>query len=924
MSADSREGPPPLAGEARRASWTRVRQVFEAALAQPAERRPLFVAESCRDDPAIHDQVRALLASHAHAAEFLERPAIRALGDASSATARGEGVDSNAGRMIGPYCIESCIGRGGMGSVYLARRADLAFERRVAIKMIRPGMDSDVIIRRFQHERQILASLDHPHIARLFDGGSTPDGLPYFVMEYVEGTPIDRYADARRLDTKARIELCLGVLDAVQHAHERGIVHRDLKPSNVLVTASGSPKLLDFGIAKILDPEAQGASTLTILARAMTPDYASPEQVRGEPVTPATDVYAVGLLLYELLTGHRPYRLGSRTPHEIARVICEQDPLKPSAVVDQMDIIAVPDATGTATNQEAISRRRDGSPELLRRRLAGALDAIVLKALRKEPSERYSTAAALADDLQCYLDDRPVSAARDAVRYRVARAVRRHRAAAGVAALMVLASAVTALLIRQAPREAPPQVASIRSIAVLPFSNSSGTADLDYLSEGITEDLIQRVSLASRVKVIARDSVYRYRGRDKNPRDIGRELGVEAVLTGRVTRRGSNLSLSAELVDARDGRHLWGEHYDRKLSDLQLLQRQLAQRIIASLHVQLSLEERTRLGLDHTDDAAAYHAYLRGRYLWNKRTPDGLQKSIGHFQQAVDADPAFALAYSGLADAHTLLTEYYVAPAAATYPHAREAATRALAIDDSSAEAHTSMAYIRMSYEWDWEGAEAEFQRAIQLNPTYPTAHQWYAEYLSSRGRHDEAVAEIRKAKELEPLSPIIHSVEAIILYQARRYDQVIELCQRVIDLYPDFPEVYEYLKRGYQAKGMYKEAMAARQTRQRILGRSTRQPEALRAAGSVIDPIVYWRGRLEQGLEEASAAGSGPFELAFELAELLAQVGQNGPALRWLEQACAQSDFNLKYLRTAPLLDPLRDDPGYKDLLQRRCAVTR
>jgi eukaryotic-like serine/threonine-protein kinase len=876
--------------------WRLVREVFEAALAQPAERRQSFVAESCRGEPAIHSQVAALLVSHAHAGGFLETPAARLLGHTPPRDLAGaEAPDPNVGRVIGSYYIESRIGQGGMGAVYLARRADQMFERRVAIKMIRRGMDSEVVIRRFQHERQILASLDHPHIAHLFDGGTTSEGLPYFVMEYAEGTPIDQYADTQCLTTRQRVELCLGVLEAVQHAHDCHIVHRDLKPSNVLVTAGGAPKLLDFGIAKILDPEAQGDSTLTALARAMTPDYASPEQLRGEPVTPATDVFALGVLLYKLLTGQRPYCLTAGTADEIARTICEKDPVKPSVVMARLG-----------------------------RELSSALDAIVLKALRKEPSERYRTVAALADDLQRYLSDRPVSAARDALRYRLARAVRRHRAAAGVAGLLVLASAVTALLVRQpaAAGGAELHATAVRSIAVLPLVNSSGNADLDYLSEGITEDLIQRLSRASRLKVIARNSVYRYQGRDKDPRDVGRELSVEAVLTGRVTQRGSNLSLSTELVDARDGRRLWGEQYDRRLSDLQFLERELAQRIVTSLRVQLSLEEQSRFGLDSTRDAAAHHAYLRGRYLWNKRTPDGLQKSITHFQQAVDKDPTFALAYSGLADAFTLLTEYYVTTAAATYPQARGAAVKALAIDEASAEAHTSMAYIKMSYEWDFEGADAEFQRAILLNPTYPTAHQWYAEYLSSVERHDEAVAEIRKAKELDPLSPIIYSVEALILYQARRYDQMIELCQRVIEMYPDFPEVYEYLKRGYQAKGMYKEAIAARQTRQRMLGRTTPRTAAVRVASSATDPVAYWRARLDQGLEEARAHGSEPFELAFELAELFAQVGQKGPALRWLEKACAQSDFNMKYLRTAPLLDPVRGDPRYWDLLRRRCAV--
>ena len=462
----------------------------------------------------MHEQVVALLASHDRAGAFLETPARVLLGpSASGGASADEALDSNVGRVIGSYYIESCIGHGGMGTVYLARRADQAFERRVAIKMIRRGMDSEVVVRRFQHERQILASLDHPHIARLFDGGTTPDGQPYFVMEYVEGTPIDRYGDTQRLNTKQRIELCLRVLDAVQHAHDHHIVHRDLKPSNVLVTSGGAPKLLDFGIAKILDADRRGDSTVTSIARAMTPDYASPEQVRGEPVTPATDVYALGLLLYELLTGQRPFRFATRTPDEIVRIVCEQDPPKPSTIVGRLDPIGPSDAQPRAMTCETISRTRERSPALLRKRLAGALDAIVLKALRKEPAERYATVAALADDLRRYLSDRPVSAARDAVRYRVARAVRRHRATAGVAALVVVAIAATALLVRQPAAPAAdrvPAAAAIQprsSVAVIPFRNLSGQAADEWLATAVAEMLTTELVADGQVRVLPADTV---------------------------------------------------------------------------------------------------------------------------------------------------------------------------------------------------------------------------------------------------------------------------------------------------------------------------------------------------------------------------------------------------------------------------------
>jgi eukaryotic-like serine/threonine-protein kinase len=327
-----------IAGSMTGGDWRRVKEVLTAALEASPGARSALLDDACASDRVLREEVEALLRADAAAGTFIDEPAFVELGIVENAF---EHPEPNIGRTLGPYRIEERIGHGGMGTVYLARRADNEFERRVAIKMIRRGMDSELVIRRFRHERQILASLDHPHIASLFDGGTTADGLPYFVMEHVAGTPIDRYADEHLLSTPARLELCLGVLDAVQHAHERHVVHRDLKPSNVLVTPDGHPKLLDFGIAKILDQGADPAGGATAFTAAfpsgaapMTPDYASPEQVRGETVTVASDVYALGLMLYEILTGHRPYRLTRRTPEEMVRVVCQEDPERPSAIID--------------------------------------------------------------------------------------------------------------------------------------------------------------------------------------------------------------------------------------------------------------------------------------------------------------------------------------------------------------------------------------------------------------------------------------------------------------------------------------------------------------------------------------------------------------------------------------------------------------
>jgi non-specific serine/threonine protein kinase/serine/threonine-protein kinase len=410
----------------RREEWARVRQIFEAALAQPVDRRSSFIAASCPGAPAIGEQVMGLLASHDQAAAFLERPAVHEIADLPLAGAEAApGADANVGRTIGPYVLESCLGHGGMGTVYLARRADHAFERRVALKMVRGDMNSDVVVRRFEHERQILASLDHPHVARLYDGGTTPEGLPYFVMEYVEGEPITHYCTRRGLDTRARLAMFRTVCGAVQYAHQRLVVHRDLKPGNILVGADGQPKLLDFGIARLLAGAGVHESPGATLVSALTPDYASPEQVRGQTVTTATDVYSLGVILYELLAGRRPFAIRASSLEDIVRTVCETDPLPPSAAIDG-----------------AGDSGRPCPPHELR----GDVDTIVLRALRKEPERRYRSAQELSDDIGRFLEGRAVLARGDARAYRAAKFVARHWTAVLVAAV-VLVSLVGGLVL---------------------------------------------------------------------------------------------------------------------------------------------------------------------------------------------------------------------------------------------------------------------------------------------------------------------------------------------------------------------------------------------------------------------------------------------------------------------------------------------
>ena len=774
----------------------------------------------------------------------------------------------------------------------------------MAVKLIKRGMDTDAIERRFLHERQILASLNHPNIATLLDGGTTEDDRPYFIMEYIDGLPIDAWCDGQKLPIAERLRLFLAVCAAVGHAHDNRVVHRDLKPANILVTKLGVPKLLDFGIGKLLDAE-RGLHTrdATAPVRVMTPEYASPEQMRGGEVTAATDVYALGLLLYQLLAGRNPRAARGRTDAETERAVCEEIPAGPSAVVD-----------------EAAGRERALTRDALRRRLAGDLDTIVLKALQKDPARRYASVSALAGDVGRHLEGLPILARPDSLARRVARRVRRAHAAAPVAALALLLVLALVLLAGYLPGarvgEAP---GPIGSIAVLPVAVDGGDGDdLEFLAEGITENVIRRLSRLSRLRVIARDSVYRYAGAGVDPREAGRQLGVEAVLIATVAPRGDVLALAVELVGVRDGRRLWGEQYTRPAADVQFVQAELAQQIARALRVRVSSHEQGQVARLQSVSADAYQRYLRGRFFANRRTPADLRRSVGYFSQAIEQEPSFALAYAGLADAWSLLTDYHALPARETYPLAKDAVTKALALDDELAEAHASLGYIRLFYEWDWPGAEAAYQRALELDPGYATAHQWYAEFLSAMGRHGEAMAEIDRAVAADPLSLIVNAVRANLLYLARQYDRAIEVCQEVNAPDPNFPEIYEYLKRSSDQKGLYADSVAARQTRRRLLGLDAALTPALRAAAGTADAHTYWRSRLAQELAEGQTEG----QQAFEMAEILARAGDSVRALDWLEQACRDDDFMIMNIRVAPNLDPLRGHPRFEALLARSCRI--
>ena len=875
---------PSAAADVTPERWKQVKGVVGAALDRPAEERAAFVESACAGDLELRTEVESLLASASAAPEFLEtagRPFLLRPPVVSPPAAR-------AGARIGRYRVVREIGRGGMGAVYLAERDDEEYRQRVAIKLVRGDVDSGSVLRRFRQERQILAELDHPNIARLLDGGTTDEGLPYFVMEYVDGAPIDAYCEAGKLAVRQRLELFRTVCAAIGDAHRKQVVHRDLKPSNILVTAPGTPKLVDFGIAKVLTP-ASGSELTATGTHLMTPEYGSPEQWRGRPVTPASDIYSLGVLLYRLLTGQSPYRVGPDQPHELGRAICEEDPAPPSA------------ATSAPTRHE----------------LAGDLDAIVLKAMRKEPERRYLTAEELSEDIRRHLEGRPVTARKDSVAYRAGRLVRRNKAVAitvlTMAAAAVLVSALVYRWSRVTGTGAPAApTGAITSLAVLPLTNLSRDPEQEYFADGMTEALITDLSRIGSLRVVSRTSVMRYKGTARPVPEVAGELNVDGVVEGSVLRSGNRVRITAQLIRASDDRHLWAQSYEREMSDILSLQGTVAEAIAGEIKGRLTAQEQARLTIRPPVNPRAYLAYVRGRYFWNKRTEESLKTAITHFEEALKEQPDYAPAYSGLADANFYLGYAFGrAPPREAMPKAKAAALKALALDDTLAEAHTSLALVTLFYDWDWTVAEREFRRSIELNPSYATAHHGYAILLTAMQRSEESIAEARRALEADPLSLPVNNIFGLVLELNGRSDEAIEQYRKTLEMDPNYVEPVAGLANAYARKGREAEACEQFLKAAALSGQSV---PALRRAYEV----GGLRGLREQQARAHVAAGwDGWHWSATDLALSYAVLGRRDEAMKLLEKAYEARSGSLVWIGDDDW-KLMRSDPRFPDLLRR------
>ena len=881
--------------------WKQIEEVFQAALDLPAAERPGFVAGAAGGDDELRRQIEALVAQHDEAGDFIENPAVAisglvpaaAGGDPLATNPSAEGIfaaNPVIGQRVGSYRVIGELGRGGMGAVYLAERADSAFRLRAAVKLIKRGMDTDFILRRFRNERQILASLDHPNIARLLDGGTTDDGLPYFVMEYIDGLPLYEYCDARRLGVDERLRLFARICAAVHYAHQHLVIHRDIKPSNILITAGGEAKLLDFGIAKLLNPDMADTTldpTATAM-RLMTPEYASPEQVQGQPVTPTTDVYSLGVLLYELLTGHRPYQLRSRAPHEVARVICEEEPTHPSVVVSRReDLIVTRDTGDLDAALRKILATRAATAEELRRELAGDLDNIILKALRKDPAARYASAEELREDIERRLAGRPVSAP----------------------------PAFAEL--RPAHRSEPPAVADEKSLAILPLKQLDPRQDDDtgenYLGVGLADALITRLGSLRRFSLRPTSSVLRFGGPEVDPLAAGRDLGVAFVLDGRIHRAGQSIRITMQLLDVRSGSAVWAGKFDEKFTDVLQLEDDISAQVAEALLPELTGGERLRLAKRGTESVEAHAAYLRGRYHWNTFTEEGLARALTHFHEAVAIDPNYALPQAGVADYFNWLGVYCVLPFAETSAAAKDAALRAVELDPALAEGYAALGFATLTRDFDWAGGEANCRRALELNPHYATGHVWYGYQLMTEGRFDEAYTAARTATSLDPLSPMTLHMMTWCHYNARRYPEAISSARRLVSMEPRHAIARLFLGHALSMEGEHEEALREGRRAVEMFARAPYSLQWLAMSHAAAGEPEEARALLD----EINAAAATRYVSPYLCALVHTCLGERDAALALLEEAYATHDAWIVWMGSEPKLDPLRGEPRFRELLR-------
>jgi serine/threonine-protein kinase len=776
---------------------------------------------------------------------------------------------STGSTFAGRYQIIEELGKGGMGKVY--RALDKKLGEEVALKLIKPEIASDrETIQRFSNELKLARKIAHRNVGKMYELMEA-EGTHFITMEYVPGQDLRALIrQTGQLTAAKALSIARQVCEGLAEAHALGVVHRDLKPGNILIDKDGNARIMDFGIARSL----QGKGITGAGVMIGTPEYMSPEQVEGKEADQRSDIYSLGIILYEMLTGRVPFE--GDTPLAIA-----------------------------VKHKTEVPR----DPQLVNAQIPEDLSRVVLKCLEKDKEKRYQG----ADELHLELEKiekgipttervitrrKPFTSKEITVKFSLKKLL--------IPGLVIAALIITAMIIiwRAIPQKAaPPAKSAKHSIAVLPFEDLSPTKDHEYLCDGIAETLINSLSNIKDLWIPARASSFSFKGRNLGIRQIGQQLGVDNLLEASVQVIGNRLRITPKIIKVNDGSQVWSGQYDRQMEDVFAIQDEIAREIVKALQITLLGEKEAPLIKSYTDNSEAYQAYLKGRFYWNKRTEEGMRKSIEYFEQAIEKDASFALAYVGIADSYIILGEFSFLPAKEAFPKAKEAAVKALEIDDSLGEAHNSLAAVKRDFDWDWKGAEKEHKRAIELSPSYATALQWYGEFLTIMGRFDEGLEEIKRAQALDPLSLIINAVGGWFYFFARDYDKGIDQCKKTLEMDPDFRPAHIYLMMNYDGKGMYQEALR----------------EAQKTNNQVNIALTYaMMNRQEEARRLLADILKHPQQIETVLAGIYFRLGENEEGWKWLEKAYDERSFFLTWLKVSPFYDNIRSDPRFQAMLKK------
>ena len=826
------------------------------------------------------------------------------------------------GTRLGRYEIRSHIGAGGMGDIYLA--ADTELERTLALKILPEEFASDPSrMRRFVQEARAASALNHPNILTIYE--IKQEGpIPFIATEFIDGITLRKKIAKGRMGLMDALDTAIQIASALDAAHQAGIVHRDIKPENIMLRKDGYVKVLDFGLARPIERHEVSTEADTLVNTEVgiivgTARYMSPEQARGQKVDKRTDIFSLGMVLYEMVAGRSPFE-GSTNTDVVASILKESPP----PLTDYLPDVPV------------------------------ELEQIINRALVKDKNERNLSAAELLGDLKKLRQELEYEVQRDkpdridalrppgvmtaAMPARALTADERQALSTAASSTLAPGFGNRRRLVRLSLLLVIPAVAllallyymrkvqAVDSVAVLPFTFTNAdqkegvSPEAEWLSDGITESIINSLSHVPNLKVIARSSVFRYKGKEVDPQTVGRDLKVRTVVTGKIVQIGDTVTVQTELVDVTNQTQLWGEKYKRKLADVLELPEDISREISEGLKLELTGEEKKQLVKRYTANPQAYELYWKGRYHWNQRKPEDINQAIKYFQEAIKIDPQYALAYTGLADCYVLGNVLQLPPKEAM-PIAADAAKKALAIDNQLAEAHTSLAKIKLSYEWDWNGAEAEFKQATHLNPGYATAHQWYGVYLSEMGRHEESIRERTTAQDLDPLSLSISTGLGRALYWARRYDDAVQNLQTTMAKDQTYGDTHWSLGLAYEQKKMYPEAIAAFQ---RAIGLS-KTPEFSEGKPEMLAALGHAYALAGRQTEAATildqlkrVTDSRRYVSPYSVALIYVALNQKDSAFQWLEQAYQDRDENFIHLKVDPRLDPIRSDSRFQSLMGR------